>query len=126
MKKLEKPGLPVGMTWLEPWNTFSSSDSDRQAAFENELKAELGPQHPIFEQAHSAKAIAFRADCDDVLFWLPYFSKPFAIVNLIWHGKAEENPSFPTTTLIGSIKEFIAEYMIPENEMWKAGNWSSI
>jgi hypothetical protein len=105
--------------WLYPWQPVSPIDTKKPHAFESELKAELGGNHVIFPHAASAKAIAYRADCDDVLFWLPQFSKPFAIIHLIWHGKVENDPSHPETILLGSITEFIYDYMLPEHQMWK-------
>jgi hypothetical protein len=111
--------LFTAIEWLYPWQPILTLETGKQCAFESELKAELGGKHLLFNHAVSARAIAHRADCDDVLFWLPNYSKPFAIVHLIWHGKVEENPNFPSTTLLGSIKEFIDDYMFPEYLMWK-------
>lgn len=76
------------------------------APFEAELSREIGTAHLLHGIA--ARAIARRADQDDVLFALSGSKHRFAVVHLTWKGHAQPDPAWPHTQFYGSIAEATA------------------
>lgn len=81
--------LPANnLEFLPPWE-------ETEAPLDDELEKEINEQHPLFGK--SAKAIARRVDCDDVLF--KFGEEEYAVVHLIWSGKKEASREFPYTRI---------------------------
>ena len=92
------------LEWLEPWHQDSSG-------LESELVREASVRHPLF----GVKAIAVaRGDWDDVLFYLPDYSSPLAVVHLTW--QKEPTPEFPFTLFYSSIEDFVENRMKPDHK----------
>ena len=88
------------MKWPYP---FSATERiETKAAFEQELRRELKPGHPLF--GLPVAAIAY--DQDDVLFMAIEGSGRFAQVHLTWAGE-KEKPPWPGTTLFDSFDEWV-------------------
>jgi hypothetical protein len=85
---------------VEPYEPWAKVDADGQR-LEAELKKEVGPKHQLFGKL--AKAIARRADCDDVLFEIAGDTNEYAVVHLTWSGSTERDPRWPATTLFSSL-----------------------
>ena len=90
------------LQWLEPWGPTS-------AGLEAELARELGPTHPLF--GRKAISVGRRADCDDVLFFLPDNPLPLAVVHLTWTGRREKKPEWPHTTFYASVEDWVERGM---------------
>jgi hypothetical protein len=98
---------------MTPWHPV---DAERSAALERELAREVGPAHVI--HGRTAKAIAVRQDCDDVLFELDDGRSGYAVVHLTWIMKVEKTPNYPSTERFASIEEWRIQRMIPDAEDW--------
>ena len=94
--------------WRSPWLPISP---DNASNVEAELQRELPPRHVLF--GRNAKAIAFRQDCDDVLFYLGDPAPSFAVVHLTY--QQETRPEWPSTTLFESLSAWIEHCMIPDS-----------
>lgn len=87
------------LEWLEPWYEDFSG-------LEGELGREVSADHPLF----GVRAIALaRGRGDDVLFHLPDYSPPFAVVHLTW--SKESTPVFPHTLFYASLEDFVERRM---------------
>ena len=84
----------------EPWIKVSPLEIN----FEAELKKELGIGHPLF--GRTVRAIARRADNDDVLFEVSGCLRPFAVVHLTWSGKIDQDPRWPATTTFSNLEKW--------------------
>jgi hypothetical protein len=90
------------LEWFEPWRRDFSG-------LESELRREVSARHPLF----GVKAIAVaRGDGDDVLFYLPDYSFPLAVVHLTW--QKESTSDFPHTLFYSSVDEFVENRMTPD------------
>lgn len=96
------PDNLTNLQWLEPWEPASPG-------LEAELQKEVGPSHQLFER--QAISVGRRVDCDDVLFFLPGFPSPLAVVHLTWSGKREENPEWPQTIFYSSLNDWVETCM---------------
>ena len=83
---------------LLPWEKCSRG-------LENELKKEVSPKHILF--GIEAVSVARRIDNDDVLFFLPDYEKPFAVVHLTWSGKQDSHSEFPQTVFFSSLEDWM-------------------
>ncbi len=81
---------------LLPWEKCSRG-------LEVELKKEVSPKHLLYEI--EAVAVACRIDNDDVLFFLPNYENPLAIVHLTWSGKQDADSMFPRTRFFSSLDD---------------------
>jgi hypothetical protein len=89
----------------DPWKEIV--DADQRLALEAELRKELGSCHALY--GVSAKALAYRIDCDDVLFELTAQTTFYAVVHLAWSGRRENDSRWP-------------EYRCYESlDLWRSG-----
>ena len=100
--------------FLEPWLV---PGADNLAAMEAELAREMrfNPRHPL--NSVTARAVARRADCDDVLFEITGHESLLAVVHLTWSQSPETRPACPDTTLFASWAEWTAT-MKRDHEEW--------
>ncbi len=94
---------------LEPW---SAIDEARRKGFEEELESELPLGHVLAGQ--TIRAIAARADQDDILFEV--IGVGYAVVHLTWSRRCESNPLWPSTELFSSLNEWRERRMTPDHE----------
>lgn len=92
---------------LLPWEKCSPG-------LERELKKEVSPEHILFRV--KAVSVARRIDNDDVLFYLPDYEKPFAVVHLIWSGKQDIHSDFPWTVFFSSLADWIENCLKPSHK----------
>ena len=90
---------------LEPWTAVNNAQG-----LETELARELVPGHPLHGRPN-LRAVARRADCDDVLFLSDTIA---AVVHLTW--AKEPDPEHPSTELFSSIEDFVARRMDPDHD----------
>jgi hypothetical protein len=90
----------VPSSWPPGWVGL---EEERAASFEEELRRELAPGHPLYERG--CIAIGKREATDDVLFAVG--AEDVAVVHLTWTQKPEP-PPWPSTTLYTSLDEFLA------------------
>jgi hypothetical protein len=79
------------VTWLEPWEELSAA---QQTAFEQQLRRELPPGHPLL--GVQATAQGHSGASDDVLFALSGHASAYAVVHLTWGGRSPD-PRWPRT-----------------------------
>ena len=96
---------------LEPWMMIPE---EKKSGLEAELKKELRSDHVL--SAASCSAIAWRRNCDDVLYATNSTHGPLAVVHLTWSGKPDQYPQWPSTRFFASWDAFRTEEMIPEHE----------
>ena len=101
--------------WLEPW-FYVGDRPETCRSHEGELQAELAVGHPLFDYRQSAKLIAKRGDCDDVLFRLGTDESKYAVVHLTWSGRTEQDIRWPTADFYAAFEDFVLANMIPENK----------
>lgn len=104
--------------WLEPWSCCWLEKKEMAETFESELRNELCQAHALFPFRRTARAIAKRDDCDDVLFFLPDAKEQFAVVHLTWSMRRESDPTWPKTTFLQSLSDFVAHELIPTHHDW--------
>jgi hypothetical protein len=95
----------------QPWIPMEPSEVPKAFA---ELVREVGPKHPL--RGKTAKAIARRQDCDDVLFQLA--DRGYAVVHLTFQGNEEIDPRWPETELFDSLEEWKERRMMPDHVDW--------
>ncbi len=91
------------MQWVKPWQPIDSPPE--AAAFAAELQAELAPDHYLY--GLPVRAIARRADRDDVLFALEDGSGRVAWVHLTWALRPERLP-WPMATMHDDFEAWMA------------------
>jgi hypothetical protein len=101
----EPPVWPPGWAGFEkPWGEVGEDATEETAArFDDELRREVQPGHPLHER--ECIAIAKREATDDVLFDVG--AEEVAVVHLTWAGKPEP-PPWPSTELYRSLEHFMA------------------
>ena len=104
--------VPSGFTYRIPWHPSTSDNSHE------ELARECSEEHCLF--GVTARAVAHRQDCDDVLFELFGTRAPgeFAVVHLAFAGR-ERTGQFPSTTIFPTFQLWVAECMQPEANEWE-------
>jgi hypothetical protein len=92
----------------EPWWPLSENKITK-AGIQRELKAEIGPEHPLWSL--QPKAFAKTGANDDILVQLN--DKRYACVHLVWHGKIDMFPDkFPSFQIFESkieVQQFLDE-----------------
>lgn len=96
------------MEWLAPWYSIADNAAQVQA-MESELRRELGRGHPLF--GVPVRAVARRADRDDVLFTLEDGTGRVAVVHLTWIHRPPERPPWPATDVFPSWDSWVDEGM---------------
>jgi len=85
---------------LTPWQPPHSP-----SGIEAELRKETGPEHPHYEKAVTAVAVA--RDRDDVLFRVEGPGSPrYAVVHLTWSQRKEPHP-WPRTLFFETVGQWI-------------------
>jgi hypothetical protein len=107
-------GTPV--EWVEPWWHVVEEKPDLAAAYEKELQAELGIEHPLF--AMPVEAVGKRDGSDDVLFRLLDGSDRVAVVHLTWARHPEPWP-WPLTDVFPDMAAFVACRLQPDHEEFR-------
>jgi len=90
---------------LEPWTAVNNAQG-----LETELARELVPGHRLHGRPN-LRAVARRADCDDVLFVSDTIA---AVVHLTW--AKEPDPAHPSTEIFSSIEDFVSRRMNPDHD----------
>jgi hypothetical protein len=83
------------------------------ATFEREMRAELGPGHPLF--GVPVAAIGKHDGSDDVLFQVLDGSGRVAVVHLTW-ATHPEPPPWPRTTFFDGLEAFARLRMCPDHD----------
>jgi hypothetical protein len=96
--------------WLDPWWHVAAERPDLAAAYESELRAELGAGHPLF--GVPVAAVGKYDGSDDVLFRLLDGSGRVAMVHLTW-ARHPEPPPWPVTEFLPGIQAFTEQRMAP-------------
>src|SRR5437870_13349761 len=94
--------------WIDPWVPVSEHGRE---AYENELRMELGLDHPLY----SVKAIAVARTChtDDILFKLKnHRIAEYAVVHLTFRGRPESDPQWPSTILYRDLEHWVTQRML--------------
>jgi FHA domain len=103
--------------WLEPWWGVAAERPDLAAAYERELRAELGPDHPLFRVPLAA--VGKHDGSDDVLFRLLDGSGGVALVRLTW-GRHPEPPYWPSFESFPDADAFAVWRMRADHEQFRA------
>ena len=106
----------TAIKWLAPWSPVI--DPAARDRYEAELQRELGPDHPLL--GRPALAIAWRSDCDDVLFAVRNPGE-LAVVHLTYSSDAPERTGWPETQVFSTVAAFVEECMMPEHEDFSWG-----
>jgi hypothetical protein len=100
---------------LEPWKPV---EEQRRRGLEKELKRELPRDHAL--AGKSVRAVAYRMDCDDVLFEV--LGGGYAVVHLTWTGRRERSSECPLTQLFSSLQDWLERGMAPDHEEFSLGD----
>lgn len=95
------------MEWLIPWHSSTSP-----ANGVDELLREVPRGHVLW--GIGVRSLAYRQDCDDVLFALEDGSFRVAVVHLSF--QAEKNLRWPETEIFSSLQEFASHRMAPDHD----------
>ena len=99
---------------LTPWEPI---DSEASAKFEDEYAVEIGKAHPLY--GVPVKAIARRADRDDVLFRLLRHLCDYAVVHLTWSGREEVDPAWPALEIYADADDLMEKCLRPTHQEYK-------
>lgn len=100
---------------LTPWMPI---DPDLSERYEDEYAAEIGKAHPLY--GVPSKAVAYRVDCDDVLFKLLRHLCEYAVVHLSWSGREESDPGWPKCHIYADTEDLIEKRIRPDHEDFSA------
>ena len=101
--------MDTNLQLLAPWVAVDDSESQR---FEDEYAAEIAKGHPLY--GVPVKAIARRADSNDVLFRLLRHLCDYAVVRLSWSGREELSPDSPHLDLYVDDQDLTEKRLIPD------------
>ncbi|MFD2206997.1 hypothetical protein [Kiloniella antarctica] len=101
------------INWLVPWWCFILEAAAFGQSLERQFRLELGSGHELFDTCQNYRAIAKREDCDDVLFFLPDATKPYALVHLTWGSKFSDSPTWPQFIQFNDLQEFNLRVLLP-------------
>jgi hypothetical protein len=99
------------MEWLEPW-WYAPAAPEAATAYERELAAELGVEHPLY--GVPLAALGKHDGSDDVLFRLLDESGRVVAVHLTW-ARHPEPPPWPAFEIFPSLTAFIEQRMRPDH-----------
>src|SRR5664279_2934243 len=95
-------------SWIDPWVPISERGRE---AYENELKMELGLDHPLY--GVKARAIARTCHTDDILFHLKdHPIAEYAVVPLTFRGRLESSPQWPSVILYRDLEHWVTQRML--------------
>jgi hypothetical protein len=98
------------LLWPSPWRPVV--DPNEVKALQRELKAEIGPRHPLFA---AAPRVLGRSTANDEIV-VELSEHRFAIVHLVWHTQVDRSPdAFPSTTIYDSLADL--QCALNENQM---------
>ena len=105
--------IPEDLTLLAPWRQLSDSPRDRERArvLSEELRREVTNDHPL--SGLDIKAVATRADQDDVLFEVFGGEKPLAVVHMTWRKEADLR--WPRTRWFSDWQDWVKQAMLPDH-----------
>ena len=101
------------MDWLEPWWPVDVEQPELARAYERELQAELGNDHPLF--GVPVTAIAKHDGCDDVLFRILDGTERLVVVHLTWARHPEPAP-WPAAEFYADRDAFVEHRMRPDHD----------
>lgn len=104
-----------GVPCIEPWGTLMNT-WNADAVLE-ELKKELHPAHPLFEQKDQLKVLWQCESSDDVLFENTHDHSVHS-VHLTWTGKPEQE-GFPSSSSYADLKQWLMEELLPLNSRYE-------
>jgi len=104
----------LGFKLLDPWVDLR----DDGAALVTELKKELRKDGALY--GVEVEAVAFRCDCDDILFRIKGRDEKFAVVHLTWSGKTDNYEGWPWTELYSDAEDWRVRRMLPDHEDYTA------
>jgi hypothetical protein len=96
-------------TYLEPWEAVTR---DRAALIAAEIERELHPTHAL--SGRRLRVLAARCDCDDVLCAVD--ETRYAVVHVIWTGRQESSPHWPSTEFFASFDDWRERGMKVDHE----------
>jgi hypothetical protein len=91
----------------EEWGWIYPKDAAVAQSLHDELQRELPPGHLLFSR--KVETVAYRGDCDDVLFRHVEEADQFTVIHLTWIGKREVDAKHPSVCFDGSSAEFAAK-----------------
>lgn len=97
------------MEWLFPWFGLDALEPKFATTFEEVLKREVGPGHPLY--GIPVQAIAKSESNDDMLYRLLDGTGRVAEVHLTWTRSPPERPPWPVTAIFASLDEWAEESM---------------
>jgi hypothetical protein len=105
------------MVWLEPWWPIAESGQDLANGFEEELRREVAPGHPL--HGILVEAVGRHNGCDDVLFRLLDGTGRVAVVHLTWTQSPPEQPPWPVTEVFDSLEAWAELRMKRDHEEYR-------
>jgi hypothetical protein len=102
------------MDWLDPWWSIIHLGRDFAGTFENELRREVGRDHPLY--GIPIEAIGRHDACDDVLYRLLDGSGRVAVVHLTWAQSTSESGPWPMTEIYSDLQTWAEQHMKPEHD----------
>lgn len=97
------------MEWLIPWHPARNESEGV-----DELYREVSAAHPL--HGITVRSLAYRQDCDDVLFALEDGTSKVAVVHLTF--QPESNPKWPETEFFDSLAAFSSTRMGADHADW--------
>ncbi len=98
------------MEFLTPWLPVGG----QALRLQQELASELGSSHCL--KGREMRAVAFRQDCDDVLFVSTDDPPLVAVVHLTSTNRPEQDPRWPETALFDSMQDWIERGMKADHD----------
>jgi hypothetical protein len=89
--------------WADPW--YAVTDENVHKAWEDELRKEIGPKHPLWNLG--LQLVARRDDRDDAIFRGD--DGRIAEVHLTWTGKTERDP-WPKAIIFADLDQWRAAW----------------
>ena len=105
---------PPAADWPVPWCPIKGGSA--ADGLSRELYDELSSRHVLY--GIKVNPVAFRQDCDDVLFELLDGSGRFAVVHLTYAQHPEPDPRWPETDVDSDWSHFEQERMRSDAADW--------
>ncbi|HEU4557304.1 MAG TPA: hypothetical protein VFS20_05620 [Longimicrobium sp.] len=105
------------MEWLYPWFAVNALEPKYATLFEEELKREVAPGHPLY--GIPVQAIAKSESNDDMLYRLLDGTGRVAEVHLTWISSPPDRPPWPLTATFSSLEEWAEESMRREHDEFR-------